>query len=321
MRFWGPKISGYVYQDVDDAEPISDTFGEQAANQFLYNVINPEGGSCALTYDAADLTVDLAAGQITHFGSIVAVAVTANAFTLVADTTFPRWTWLALSSAGAAVVVSGDPATVPSVPELGDRVALALVYVQANLTIANSATYKIDKRLPGYHPAIEELQYTVGDILSTIDPAAAVGTANTAALIPIPPVTAPLTITKLRVNLNASSGNIDAGIYSTVDGAAFTRVVSLGTTTSPGTGIRDLNITDTVLYPGTRYWFAWAADNNTVSPYRYSGNGLNMDSGIARKKATSFPLPATISAATANTLGTTDSPPILYGLVSGGAVA
>lgn len=310
-------MSGYVFQCIDDVMPISDTFGELATNSWLYNVINPEGGSCALTYDAADLTVDLAAGQITHFGSIVAVAVTANAFTLVADTTFPRWTWLALSSAGAAVVVSGDPAATPSVPELGDRVALALVFVQANLTIANSATYKPDQRLPGYHPAIPEVQTTLGDIIASADSISTSGVANTAYLVALAPITTPTTITKLRLDIGTSSGNLDVGIYTTVDGANFTRLASLGTTASPGTGVRDFDITDTIMYPGTRYWFAFAADNNTLDLYRYQGAAIAMASGFGRTKATSFPLPASIATATA----VSTTAPVIYGLVSGGAVA
>lgn len=141
-------MSGYLFQNVDGVEPVSDTDGELKANSILYNVINVVGGSCALTYDAADMTVDLAAGNITHYGSVVAVSATANAFTLVSDPSNPRWTWLALDSTGSAVVVSGSPAATPTVPELGDNVALALVYVQAGLTIASNATYKIDKRIP-----------------------------------------------------------------------------------------------------------------------------------------------------------------------------
>lgn len=137
-----------MYSCEDAVEPISDTFGEQATNAALYNVIAPASGSCALTYDAGDMTVDLAAGNITHFGTTVPISALANAFTLVSDPTNPRWTWLALSSAGAAAVVSGDPAAAPAVPELGDRVAVALVYVQAGLMVAASATYKLDKRVP-----------------------------------------------------------------------------------------------------------------------------------------------------------------------------
>lgn len=306
-------MSGYVYQCVDDAEPISDTFGEQATNSWLYNVINPEGGSCALTYDAVDLTVDLAAGQITHFGSIVAVAVAANAFTLVADTTFPRWTWLALSSAGAAVVVSGDPAAVPSVPELGDRVALALVYVQANLTIANSATYKIDKRVPGYHPAIPQFVEPMLPVQTTV--VYGTRTANSAYFIPIYPVTTPMTITALNWAHNVASGNYDVGIYSW-DGTTMTRVTSKGTTASPAVGAARVSssITSTILYPGTRYFFAWACDNGTEAvsvtnalPVQISADTLGFS------KVTSFPLPATVTPVVGN------SPVIMFGVVSGGA--
>lgn len=146
----------YIYEDMDGVEPISDTFGEQATNQTLYNVINAQGGSCALTYSASDMTVDLAAGSILHNGSIVTIAAASAAFTLVAGSLGPRWTWLALSSAGAAVVISGDEGILarPVVPELGDRVALALVYVPTGLTVANDATYKLDKRVPGPFPVV-----------------------------------------------------------------------------------------------------------------------------------------------------------------------
>lgn len=308
----------YIYSCIDLVEPISDTFGEQATNAYLYNVVSPDLGSCSLTYDASDLTVDLAAGNITHFGSNVAVAVAANAFTLVADTTFPRWTWLALSSAGAPVVVSGDPAATPSVPELGDRVAVALVYVQANLTIAFNAEQKLDKRVAGYHPTIVDVQYTMGDILPTAAQAAATGTGNTAYLVALPAIVAPTTITKLRINLDVSSGNLDVGIYSTTNGSDFTRVTSLGTTASPGTGDRTFDITDTVLYPGTRYWFAFAGSDGTISPYRYGTGPAISVSGIGRSKATSFPLPATISAASAANLTAVVA---VLGLISGGSVA
>lgn len=140
-------MSGAIYQCQDSIEPIADTLGEQWGNAALYSVVHPENGSCALTYSAAAMTVDLAAGATVHYGSLVTVTAAPAGFTLVSDPTNPRWTWLCLSSAGAAVVVSGDPAATPAVPELGDRVALALVYVQAGLTLATNATYKLDKRL------------------------------------------------------------------------------------------------------------------------------------------------------------------------------
>lgn len=137
-------MSGYLFQDVDSIEPIADTLGEMWGNAQLYNVIS----GCALAYDAANMTVDLGAGAIMHYGSPLQIVAAPNNFTLVSDPTNPRWTWLALDSAGAGVVVSGTAAATPTVPELGDRVALALLLVQAGQTIAANVTYKIDKRLP-----------------------------------------------------------------------------------------------------------------------------------------------------------------------------
>lgn len=158
-------ISGYVYADQDAAEPISDSVGEQWGNAALYNVVNVAGGSCALTYSASDLTVDLAAGTITHYGSLVAVASGTAAFTLVVDGTNPRWTWLCLDSTGSPVVVSGTAAATPSVPEYGDRVPLALVYVQSGLTIASNATYRLDKRIPAPIFATQGPQITAASTL------------------------------------------------------------------------------------------------------------------------------------------------------------
>jgi len=134
----------YQLQAVDNVEPVSDSTFEQVGNQGLYNVVT----GCGLTYDAADMTVDLAAGVITHNGAVTSVTGGTAAYTLVSDPTNPRWTWLAIDSTGAATQVNGDPAATPSVPELGDNVGVALVYVQAALTIASDATYKIDKRVP-----------------------------------------------------------------------------------------------------------------------------------------------------------------------------
>ena len=133
----------YTAAAEDGIEPVSDSVWEIVANIANYNVQS----GCALTYSAAAMTVDLAAGVITHNGLSVTVAAAAAGFTLVADSANPRWTWLCLSSTGTPVVVSGDPLTVPTVPELGDRVALALVKVNAAATIANDITYKLDKRI------------------------------------------------------------------------------------------------------------------------------------------------------------------------------
>lgn len=140
-------------------------------------------------------------------------------------------------------------------------------------------------------------------------------TANTAYLIAIPPLTRAVTVTKLRLYIATSSNNLDVGIYS-YDGTDLTRVVSLGSTASPGTGSRDFDIADTALSVGTRYYFAYAPDNATISvrTTQPAGTSPTID-GMMLSKATSFPLPATIAAPTK----TSPISPIIYGLVSGGA--
>lgn len=137
----------YTAQAEDGIEPVSDTIWEIVANIANYNVIT----GCAPTYSAAAMTVDLAAGSITHNGAVVTVAAAAAGWTLVADSANPRWTWLCIDSAGSPVVVSGDPLAVPTVPELGDRVAVALCKVEAAQTIANNIAYKLNKRI--FRPA------------------------------------------------------------------------------------------------------------------------------------------------------------------------
>jgi len=127
----------------DAIEWAHDTMMEQFGNLANYNVVS----GCAVTYDAANMTLDIAAGSITHNGSRVSVSAQANALTLVADGSNPRWSWIALDSAGAAVLVSGTAASDPAVPELGDYVELALVKIEAGQTIANNITYKYDKRI------------------------------------------------------------------------------------------------------------------------------------------------------------------------------
>lgn len=141
-------MSGYIYQCVDSVEPIADSLGEQWGNAAIYNVVDALTGGCAVSYDAVDMTADLAAGVITHFGSTVTVAAAPNGYTFVSDPTNPRWTWTAIDSAGAPVLISGSPAAIPAVPELGDRVATSLNLVQAGQTVAANIIYRLDKRVP-----------------------------------------------------------------------------------------------------------------------------------------------------------------------------
>lgn len=133
----------YVAAAEDGIEPVSDSIWEIVANIANYNVVS----GCAVTYSASDMVATIASGTITHNGSSVTVA--GNTVTLVADASNPRWTWIYVASTGTAAITSGDPLAVPTVPELGDNVALALIKVPAAQTIASTITYKLDKRIIG----------------------------------------------------------------------------------------------------------------------------------------------------------------------------
>ncbi len=125
----------------DLAEPIqADTIGA-IANIAQFNTIS----GCAATYSISDMIVTIAAGAETHTGTVTAVA--GNTVTLVSDPSSPRFSYIYLNSSGVAAIVSGTPSATPSVPDFGVNVTNQLVYVQAGLTIAGSATYRLDKRV------------------------------------------------------------------------------------------------------------------------------------------------------------------------------
>lgn len=138
----------------DATEPIADVDAEAANNQHLYGVL--EG--CGVTYDAANMTYDVAAGRILHNGSIVAVSAQTNAGTLVADGTNPRWATIYLDSTGTEGLVHGTAAADPSKPETGDNVAIAMVLIEAGQTIANNIAVKLDKRV-FTHPPVATMKY------------------------------------------------------------------------------------------------------------------------------------------------------------------
>lgn len=139
--------AAYTYAAVDSDEYWHDTDVETIASTDKYGVIT----GCALTADAANMTVDLGAGTILHNGSAVAVAAATDAYTVVADGSNERWAALCISSAGAAVLVSGDPAasaaSEPAKPEIGDRVCSGMYKVQAAQTVAANCEYQLDKRM------------------------------------------------------------------------------------------------------------------------------------------------------------------------------
>lgn len=127
----------------DTVVPASHTHMEMAANAQMYGVI----GGCAVTLDAANLTLDIAAGAIMHNGTPVTVAAQVNALTLVADASNPRFALISLDSTGAAVLTSGTAASAPVPPDLGDYVPLMLVRIAAAATIASTQT-NYDQRVP-----------------------------------------------------------------------------------------------------------------------------------------------------------------------------
>ncbi len=139
---------------------------------------------------------------------------------------------------------------------------------------------------------------------------------NQAVLWPMEPLQAGVTVTTLIGSIGVQSGNIDVGIYS-YDGTTLTRVVSLGSTACPAASVRVVyNIADTALSRGTRYYAAIAFDNATATYGRLdiSGSPIVQPNGGGFTKATSFPLPSTITTPT-----TFQGGPYLLGTLTGGA--
>ena len=144
-----------VYQAQDADEFWHDSDAEQMGNQHNYGVIS----GCGVTYDAANMTYDIAAGTILHNGLVVTVAAQVNANTLVADSTNPRWTLISLDSTGTQVMTSGTAAATPGKPEVGDNVLIAAVKIEAAQTIANNISVKLDKRVMTHLIALQKYKY------------------------------------------------------------------------------------------------------------------------------------------------------------------
>lgn len=145
---------------------------------------------------------------------------------------------------------------------------------------------------------------------------ATIGSSNNARFWPMEPLQADVTVTQLLTGIGAQSGNIDAGIYSW-DGSTMTRVVSLGSTACPAVSTRVvLNIADTALTRGVRYFNAIAIDNNTASYPRIdiTGSSVVQPNGGGYLKASSFPLPSTVTSLTADQTGA-----YMFGVLSGGS--
>lgn len=97
--------------------------------------------------------------------------------------------------------------------------------------------------------------------------------------------------------IKVSSGNLDLAVYAD-DGtgnAPGSRIASLGSTASPGTGSRVFSLSPGALGPGV-VWLGVAVDNTTIS-IGYEGEGV-LSTGLGGSgapmgvsKATAFPLP------------------------------
>lgn len=138
--------------------------------------------------------------------------------------------------------------------------------------------------------------------------------ANTAYLMPINNVVTPTSISRIFWGLiTLVAGNYDVGIYYSDDEATFTRLVSKGSTAQPAAGAVISTVGATTITPVTgRRWF-YAIALSTASSLAVAGSGgLNSQTIPGYLKATSFPLPASLTGMTA--AGVT-SIPVLNGAV------
>lgn len=103
-------------------------------------------------------------------------------------------------------------------------------------------------------------------------------------------------IAALKVYIGTQSGNIDLGVYRSDDnGTTLVRLASLGST-GAGTGTSVQTGTLAVNPPDDDCWLALAVDNGTVTLWRTGTNtAISAEQGGALMKASSFPLPASVS--------------------------
>lgn len=138
----------------------------------------------------------------------------------------------------------------------------------------------------------------------------AVSAANTAYLSPIQNIITPTTITRIAFGVGTASGNMDIGIYFSDDESTFTRLFAQGSFATPATGAIKKTVASTTLTPvaGRRWYWGFGCDNTTAT-FDHVGA---VPPGY--KKAASFPLPSSITGATALVRGT-DVLPTMVGMV------
>jgi len=124
-------------------------------------------------------------------------------------------------------------------------------------------------------------------------------TANTVYLMPLlTQIIVSTPVSAFNYVLTTSSGNMDLGIYYSDDEATFTRLFSTGgfamsaTTALPIRKTFAQQILDPV--PGRRWYLALVCDNGTAS-FVGDSNGSSRNGREIYAKATSYPLPATLT--------------------------
>lgn len=129
------------------------------------------------------------------------------------------------------------------------------------------------------------------------------GSANAAYLARVR-VSKTIDVSTIRVYVGTQSGNLDVGIYVDNGGTTYDRIASSGSTAcGTGSAVQALSLTAAVtLSPGMDYWFACARDNTTATLLR-AGPGIAAVAALHNTViafATSFPLPTTLTKASAS---------------------
>ena len=106
-----------IWKTNDSVEPFDDGTAETIANQQMYGVIR----GCAVTLDAADMTWDIAAGDVMHDGIPTAVAAQTNVTTVTADGSNGRWVLMRVKPGAPSASVCGV-----SQPQWGDSCSSTL---------------------------------------------------------------------------------------------------------------------------------------------------------------------------------------------------
>ena len=98
-----------------------------------------------------------------------------------------------------------------------------------------------------------------------------------------------MTITKISLYIQTSSGNIDVGLYN----SSGTKLVSSGSTSRPGTGVRTITVASTDISAGQHY-LAIAADNTTFKWGQTTGADT-MATRMMQRETSDFPLPSSFT--------------------------